>query len=178
MSFLKVSVCLLLNFNFHPEKCVRHLKFFNDKKFHWEQVSSGKVPDGKSDEISRKICHFSPTKFSPIRYILIFHQNLSINVSHSLKNIDNKLLFLSFLWLHAVNPFSNFRKHSEKVSYLLQHQIFGLQLQWNWTLQWMFFLRVLQILLEYYFPQYLRAVASMLRVCMTSCACLLLKTLL
>ena len=60
--------------------------------------------------------------------------------------------------------FFSFGKLSEKVPYLLQHQIYGLQLYWNWILQLMFFLGVLQILPQHYFQWYFRAVGSMLRL--------------
>ena len=86
--------------------CLRDKVFHREKIFYW-----GKFLMEKSDKISNIICHFSPMRY------------LMFDFPPRFTNIDHKLLLLSFLWLQAVNPFSNFRKHSEKVPYLLQHQI-------------------------------------------------------
>ena len=69
------------------------------KDFHREKFSLGVILDVK------KWRNFK--KFQGIA-CLIFYPNSFGNLSHSLTNINHKLLFLSFLWLHAISTFSNF----------------------------------------------------------------------
>ena len=60
----------------------------------------------------------------------------------------HKQLLVSVFLKTAFKGFSKFlRKYSENIPCVLQLHIFYLQFYWNWTLQWIFFLRVLQILL-------------------------------
>ena len=93
--------------------------------FTGDNIHRGKWSTGKSGKISKKNRHFSPTWFCSIRYIMFdFSPRFSGNFRLSITNIDSIFLFLSFSWLHAVNPFNNFRKHTEMYSIFITSSVF------------------------------------------------------
>ena len=131
MSFLKsFLLCSFSALTFHSEKCARQVKLLIGKNLYYGQFSSGKSLGGKKRRnFKKKKKSLFPDKIIPDQLAYVWFKTQSSGKTHAtVTNIDHELLFLSFLWLHAVNTFSNFRKHLEKVPYLLQHQIFGPQL--------------------------------------------------
>ena len=131
MSFLKG--CILFSFNLHLEKCVRQTSFLSTKNFYW-----GKLFTGESDEISRKIRHFSPIRclifdFSPVSQIqtINFYFGVSFDFKPSTLSAISENFQKTFRFITATDFWAS------------------TLMKLNSTM--MFFLGVLQIELEHYF---------------------------
>ena len=101
---------------------------------------------------------------------MIFHPDSLKKLSHSLTNTDHKL----FLWVFFDFKPSTLSVISENIQkkFHIYYSIRILACNFNeieLDNGCLFFFVVLQILLEHYFPWYLTAVASMLRIFITSC---------